>query len=132
MKPKMSLVTLGVNDLARSRTFYEKGLGLPAHGDGEGVVFFELEGTWLSLFPRKELAKDANVSEKGSGFSGVTLAHNVDSEAKVDEVFALALRAGATEVLKPEKAFWGGYRGYFADPDGHLWEVCFNPYIDLT
>lgn len=131
MKPKIGLITLGVEDLERSKKFYCD-LGFPPEGNDEGVAFFKLEGTWLSLFPRQSLAKDACVSSKGSGFEGITLAHNVESEAKVDEVFALALHAGAQEILRPEKAFWGGYRGYFADPDGHLWEVCFNPFMDLT
>ncbi len=134
MKPKISLITLGVSDLQRSLQFYRDGLGFETHNYNpeEGVVFFKLEGTWLSLFSREELAKDATVSEVGSGFRGITLAHNEPSEKDVDRVFAEALKAGATEIKKPEKVFWGGYSGYFADPDGHLWEVAYNPYTDLT
>ena len=134
MKPKVSLITLGVSDLQRSLKFYRDGLGFPTYNykEGEGVVFFKLEGTWLSIFPREELAKDAKVSAEGSGFRGITLAHNVGSKEEVDKVFAFALAAGATEVKKPEDVFWGGYSGYFADPDGHLWEVAYNPFTDLT
>lgn len=134
MKPKISLITLGVKDLKRSLEFYRDGLGFETHNynPDEGVVFFKLEGTWLSLFPRDELAKDATVSSQGDGFRGITLAHNEPSEADVDRVFAEALAAGATEIKKPQKTTWGGYSGYFADPDGHLWEVAYNPFTDLT
>jgi uncharacterized protein len=134
MKPKISIVALGVRDLERSLRFYRDGLGLPArdYKPGEGIVFFEMEGTWLSLYPRDELAKDAGVAPKGSGFAGITLAHNVASKAEADAVFAQALAAGAKAVKTPQDAFWGGYSGYFADPDGHLWEVAYNPFTDLT
>ena len=134
MKPKIAIVTLGVRDLAASLAFYRDGLGFPTrkYKDGDDIVFFELEGTWLALYPRDKLAQDATVSNAGSGFSGVTLAHNVGSKENADEVFALALRAGAKAVKPPQDAFWGGYSGYFADPDGHLWEMAFNPFTDLT
>lgn len=134
MKPKISLVTLGVADLARSLAFYRDGLGLPTHDyrEEQGVVFFALEGTWLALYPRGELAADARVSEEGGGFRGITLAHNLPSAEEVDALFAQALAAGASAIKPPEKAFWGGYSGYFADPDGHLWEVAWNPLMDLT
>jgi catechol 2,3-dioxygenase-like lactoylglutathione lyase family enzyme len=134
MKPKISLITLGVTDLVRSLKFYHDGLGFPTHNytEGEDVVFFAMEGTWLALYPRDKLAEDALVTSEGSGFTGITLAHNVGSEAEVDQVFALALGAGAKAVKQPVKVFWGGYSGYFADPDGYLWEVAFNPFTDLT
>lgn len=134
MKPKISLITLGVSDLQKSLMFYRDGLGFETHNYNpeEGIVFFKLEGTWLSIFPREELAKDANVNSQGLGFSGVSLAHNEPSEKDVDRVFAEALAAGASEIKKPEKVSWGGYSGYFADPDGHLWEVAYNPFTDLT
>ena len=134
MKPKIGLVTLGVADLGRSLAFYRDGLGLPTHDyDPEaGVVFFRLEGAWLAIFPREELAEDAGLPEEGSGFRGITLAHNEPSKAGVDAVFAEALAAGAVLVKAPEDVFWGGYSGYFADPDGHLWEVAYNPITDLT
>ena len=132
MKPKISLITLGVKDLETSTRFYRDGLGFPLEGDNEGVSFFKLEGTWLSLFPRAELAKDSLSDEAGSGFRGFTLAHNVNSEQEVDETLALAEKAGA-KIIKPgQKVFWGGYSGYFADLDGFLWEVAFNPFMDLA
>jgi catechol 2,3-dioxygenase-like lactoylglutathione lyase family enzyme len=133
MKPKISLITLGVDDLQRSLAFYRDGLGFPTgYAEGEGVAFFRMEGTWLALFPRKELAEDAMVAPEGSGFRGATLAHNVDSKEEVDNVFALALSCGAREVKRPRDVSWGGYSGYFADPDDHLWEVAWNPFTDLT
>jgi hypothetical protein len=134
MKPKIAIVTLGVRDLGVSLRFYRDGLGLPARNykADEGIVFFALEGSWLALYPRDKLAEDATVSDVGAGFSGVTLGHNVASKAKVDAVFAQALAAGAKPVKPPRDVFWGGYSGYFADPDGHLWEVAFNPFTDLT
>ena len=134
MKPKISLITFGVRDLDRMLAFYRDGLGLPLHNykPGDDMVMFHLEGTWLGLFPRDELAKDATVPVEGSGFSGVAIAHNEPSKDGVDRVFAEALAAGATAVKKPEDVFWGGYSGYFADPEGNLWEVAFNPFTDLT
>ncbi len=132
MKPKISLITLGVSDLERSRRFYCEGLGLPRHGDHEGVVFLELQGTWLSLYPREELAQDAEVAPEGAGFPGFTLAHNVPSREAVDATLAEAERAGARIVKPAREVFWGGYSGYFADPDGYLWEVAHNPFMDLT
>lgn len=132
MKPKIAIVTLGVADVARSAAFY-KALGFPLDGPEEGDHrLFALEGTRLALFPRAELATDAGVADAGGGFSGVTLAHNVASEAAVDATFAEAVAAGARAVKPPAKVFWGGYSGYFADPDGHLWEVAYNPFTDLT
>jgi catechol 2,3-dioxygenase-like lactoylglutathione lyase family enzyme len=134
MKPKISIITLGVRDFAASMRFYREGLGFTAHNhtEGEEHVMFVLEGTWLSLYPRDKLAEDATVADDGRGFSGVTLAHNVASRAAVDAVFAEALAAGATAVKTPREVFWGGYSGYFADPDGYLWEVAHNPFTDLT
>ena len=134
MKAKISLVTLGVSDLGRSVAFYRDGLGLPTHDyqPGQGVAFFDLEGTWLALFPREELAVDAGVPAAGDGFRGITLAHNEPSRDAVDAVFAEALAAGATAIKLPTETTWGGYSGYFADPDGHLWEVAWNPFTDLT
>jgi catechol 2,3-dioxygenase-like lactoylglutathione lyase family enzyme len=134
MKPKIGLITLGVRDLERSLRFYRDGLGLPTHDykPEQGIVFFEMEGTWLALYPRDELAKDAGVPAEGGGFAGIALAHNVPSKEEADKVFAQAVAAGAKPVKKPQDVFWGGYSGYFADPDGHLWEVAFNPFTDLT
>jgi catechol 2,3-dioxygenase-like lactoylglutathione lyase family enzyme len=132
MKPYISLITLGVSDLARSTAFYRDGLGLPQEGDFDGVMFFKLRGTWLSLFPRDELAKDAGVSDVGSGFGGFSIAHNVSSTGEVDDVLARAQAAGAKLIKPAQEAFWGGYHGFFADPDGFVWEIAWNPGLDLT
>ncbi len=134
MKPKISIVSLGVRDFAKSLTFYRDGLGFPTHNfaEGEDFCMFRLEGSWLSLYPRDKLAEDATVSDDGAGFSGISLAHNVGSRAGVDAVFAQAVSVGAKAVKAPQEAFWGGYSGYFADPDGYLWEVAYNPFTDLT
>jgi catechol 2,3-dioxygenase-like lactoylglutathione lyase family enzyme len=129
MQPRISMITLGVRDLAASVEFYEKGLGFPRIESEPTVAFFSLNGSWLGLYGREALAEDAKVPSEGSGFTGVTLAHNVGSEAQVDKVFREALGAGATLVKMPEKVFWGGYSGYFSDLDGHLWEVAHNPYL---
>ena len=130
MEPRISIITLGVSNLERSVNFYRQGLGLPQREmEAEGVAFFETRGTWLGLFPREDLARDAGVSAAGSGFAGFSLAHNVRTREEVDQVLAEAVAAGATLVKPAQDAFWGGYSGYFADPDGHLWEVAWNPYF---
>jgi catechol 2,3-dioxygenase-like lactoylglutathione lyase family enzyme len=128
MKPRISMITLGVSDLARSIEFYGQGLGLPRMESPPTVAFFTLNGTWLGLYGREALAEDAQVSAEGSGFRGVALAHNLASEAEVDKLYEEVLAAGATPVKQPQKVFWGGYSGYFADPDGHLWEIAHNPF----
>ena len=127
MKPRISMITLGVHDLAASVQFYEEGLGFPRMDSPPSVAFFTLNGTWLALYSRGALAEDASVSADGSGFEGFTLAHNVGSETEVDQVVAQAVAAGATLVKRPQSVFWGGYSGYFKDLDGHLWEVAYNP-----
>ena len=129
MKPRISMITLGVRDMDRSVRFYEQGLGLPRMESPPEVAFFTLNGSWLGLYGREALAEDVGVSAAGSGFAGVTLAHNVDSEAAVDALLAQAAAAGATLVKPAQRVFWGGYSGYFADPDGHLWEVAYNPFF---
>lgn len=129
MKPRISMITLGVQDLASAVRFYEHGLGFPRMESEPGVAFFTLNGTWLGLYGRDALAEDATVPAKGEGFEGFTLAHNVNSETEVDAVIAQAIEAGATLVKKPQKVFWGGYSGYFRDLDGHLWEVAHNPFF---
>lgn len=132
MKPHLSMVTLGVRDLPRAVAFYEKGLGLPRLDfDSDSVAFFTLAGAWLSLFGRDDLAKDAGVPAEGSGFSGISLAHNVASREDVDATLTQAVAAGATLVKPGQDVFWGGYSGYFADPDGHLWEVAWNPFMQV-
>ena len=129
MKPRISMITLGVRDLAKSIKFYEQGLGFPRMESPPEVAFFTLNGTWLGLFGREALAEDAQVSAEGQGFASFALAHNVPSEADVNAVIAQAERAGATVTKQPQKVFWGGYSGYFTDPDGHLWEVAYNPHF---
>ena len=129
MKPHISMITLGVSDLAASVKFYEEGLGFPRMESPPEVAFFTLNGTWLGLYGREALAKDATVPADGYGFESFSLAHNVHSEAAVDEVINQAVGAGAVLVKKPQKVFWGGYSGYFKDPDGHLWEVAHNPHF---
>ncbi len=127
----VSIIALGVADLARARRFYEA-LGFAAGpGSSENIVFFQVGPLVLSLFPRTLLAEDAEVPDDGHGFDGVTLAHNYSSEAAVDAAMAHALACGATLKKKPQKVFWGGYSGYFADPDGHLWEVAYNPFVKV-
>ena len=132
MEPRISLITLGVSDLKRAAAFYRDGLGLPTHGDFQGVVFFKLRGTWLSLYPRDELAQDANAENVSGGFAAFTLAHNVSSKAEVDAILGRALTAGATLKKPAQDAIWGGYHAYFSDLDGFLWEVAWNPHFDLT
>jgi len=129
MQPRISMITLGVSNIEASIEFYEKGLGLPRIESEASVAFFNLNGSWLGLYGWDALAEDAEVSAAGNGFRGFSLAHNVRSEAEVDALFQSALDAGANLVKKPQKVFWGGYSGYFADPDGHLWEVAHNPLI---
>jgi len=131
MHPRISMITLGVSDLARSIAFYEEGLGLPRMDFDGDVAFFPLTGTWLGLYGREALAADAGIEAEGHGFRGVALAHNVGSREEVDRLVAQAVAAGARLVKEPEDVFWGGYSGYFADPDGHLWEVAWNPYMDV-
>jgi catechol 2,3-dioxygenase-like lactoylglutathione lyase family enzyme len=127
MRPRISVVTLGVADLARSRAFYCDGLGFEARPESsERAVFLQLETTWLSLFPRERLAQLAGVPAGGSGFSGVVLSHNVATAAEVDAVMALATAAGAT-VTAPAEDGRAGRIAYFADPDGYLWEVAYTP-----
>jgi predicted lactoylglutathione lyase len=127
MEQRISLITLGVSNLNRSREFYER-LGWRRCMDNtEGIVFFQAVGMALALYPRPDLAKDANITPEGNGFSGVTLAYNARNRTEVDSVLKEAEAAGA-KILKPaQEAFWGGYSGYFSDPDGFLWEVAWNP-----
>lgn len=133
MEPRISIITLGVSDLARSVIFYRDGLGLPTtFKEGEGIAFFQLSGTWLALYPREALAEDACLPSERSRFGGVTLAHNVRSKAEAEAVIAEALAAGAALLKPAADTFWGGYSGYFADPDGHPWEVAWNPFFPLV
>lgn len=128
MEPRISIITLGVSDLERSTAFYRDGLGFPVHeAGGDEITFFELNDIMFALYSRDDLADDANMPEqKGSpqpAMHGFTIAHNVVSREEVDAVLRLAESAGARIVKPAEEVFWGGYSGYFADPDGFLWEV---------
>ncbi|HEY8429015.1 MAG TPA: VOC family protein [Sandaracinaceae bacterium] len=127
MQPRLSLVTLGVEDLARAVRFYEEVLELPRLPSPPTVAFFELGRTWLSLYPRTALAADASVPAEGSGFRGFTLAHNTGSPEEVDRLLRHVEERGGRIVKRARRADWGGYSGYFADPDGFLWEVAWNP-----
>ncbi|MGD0124447.1 MAG: VOC family protein [Terriglobia bacterium] len=132
MEQRVSLITLGVADLSRSREFYEQLGWRRAMAKAEGIVFFQLGGIAFSLYPRDELAKDANVSSDGHGFPGITLAYNARTREEVDSVLAQAAGAGAKIAKLAQEAFWGGYSGYFADPDGFLWEVAWNPSFQIA
>ena len=132
MKPRISMITLGVSDLARATAFYHDGLGLPTQDGFTGITFFKLNGTWLALYPREKLAIDAQVDSNGQGFCGITLAHNVRSKAEADSALEEAEKAGAKITKPAQDTDWGGYSGYFSDPDGYLWEVAWNPHFDLT
>lgn len=127
MEQRLSLVTLGVADLARARRFYEDGLGWTKGNEEEEIAFYQLNGLILALWTRPDLAEDARVADTGATFSGMTLAFNTRSHDEVDEILAQAASAGGTILNPAEEVFWGGYSGYFADPDGHTWEVAWNP-----
>jgi uncharacterized protein len=132
MEQRVSIVTLGVADVKRSREFYER-LGWRRSGEGgDHVVFFQAGGMALALYSREDLAKDASIAPDGHGFREVALAYNTRSREEVDEVLAEAEAAGAKLVKPAQQAFWGGYSGYFSDPDGHLWEVAWNPSFPIA
>jgi uncharacterized protein len=132
MEQRISVITLGVADLERSRRFYEQGLGWQASSrSNERITFFQAGGMVLALYPRAALAQDAHLANDGTGFGGITLAYNVRRREDVDTVLAEVQAIGA-KLLKPaEEVHWGGYSGYFADPDGHPWEVAWNPFWEL-
>jgi uncharacterized protein len=132
MEQRVSIVTLGVEDLKRSREFYERLGWRRSMANTEGIAFFQAGGMALALYPREELAKDANIAADGRGFSGVSLAYNARDRAEVDSVLAEAVAAGAILLKPAQDAFWGGYSGYFADPDGFLWEVAWNPFFAIA
>jgi uncharacterized protein len=136
MKPRITLLTLGVDDLERAVAFYRDGLGFPTKGivgreyEHGAVAFFDLQGGLkMALWPRADLAHDTGLPKSPRSSTELSLGHNVRSEAEVEEVMGRAEKAGATIVKRAVRTFWGGYAGYFADPDGHLWEVAYNPQI---
>ena len=130
MKQHLHLITLGVRDFEKSKKFYADTLGwAPASASQDDVAFFQAGGVVLGVYPREKLAEDAMTSPEGSGFSGITLAYNAQSEAEVDEIIGELKAKGVKIVKEPQKVFWGGYSSYFADPDDYLWEVAYNPYF---
>jgi uncharacterized glyoxalase superfamily protein PhnB len=121
---KLSVLTLGVSNLKRSIRFYEMALELKrVPYESDSIAFFDLDGLRLALYSKVALAEDAGISPEGQGFSGITLAQNVDSSAEVTELLQRAVKAGGTHVKSGQPVFWGGFSGYFADPDGYLWEI---------
>src|SRR5436190_22819647 len=129
MEPRLTLITLGVADLARAVRFFRDGLGWPTkYEDGGPVAFFETAGTRLGLYPLHALAEDIgpDVHADRRGFGGITIAHNVREKAEVAAVLALAEKAGGRIVKPAQDVFWGGHSGYFCDPDGYYWEVAWN------
>jgi predicted lactoylglutathione lyase len=132
MEQRITLITLGVSDLKRSRTFYEKCFGWTAlPNSSDDIVFFQLNGLQFALFPDHALAEDAGIEAKGSGFKKFSLAINMRSEKEVDDFFTSVEKNGAKPLKRPQKVFWGGYSSYVADPDGNLWEIAYNPYMTL-
>ncbi|GEO84645.1 MULTISPECIES: VOC family protein [Alphaproteobacteria] len=131
LERRVSIITLGVADVASSTAFYERLGWKKSSVSQDEVTFIQMKGTVLALFGREALARDAGVDQSSPGFSGVTLAHNVSSPTGVDAVIKFAVSCGARLVKAPQKVAWGGYSGYFADPDGHLWEVAHNPFFPM-
>ena len=132
MKPRLNIVTLGVADLQKSRQFYTGAFGwIPANGSDENIVFMNHGGIVLALYPLEALAEDAGIPAERSGFSGVTLAINAESREALDELYQKALAAGAKSLIAPRDTFWGGYDCYFADPDGHHWEIAWAPFWEF-
>lgn len=139
MKPRITVLTLGVDDLERALVFYRDGLGLPTQGiigqefEHGAVAFFDLQhGLKLAIWPRDDIAYDAQLTRTPPSATELTLGHNVGSRAEVDGVLDKAQAAGARIVKPAHDTFWGGYAGYFQDPDGHLWEVVWNPQFELA
>ena len=139
MKPRITMITLGVDDLERAVAFYRDGLGLPTKGivgeefEHGAVAFFELQrGVQLAVWPRVSLAHDTGLPQTPPSATELSLGHNVNSREEVDAVFAEARAAGARVVKEPQDTFWGGYSAYFQDPDGHLWEITWNPQLVVS
>ncbi|PMB50905.1 glyoxalase [Fischerella thermalis CCMEE 5201] len=133
MKPQLNIITLGVTDLHRSLQFYQDGLGWrKSSASQDDIIFFQLSAVVLALYPREKLAEDARVSPFHQGFSGFTVAYNTRNKEEVDEILQLAESVGAKITKPAEHVFWGGYSGYFADPDDYLWEVAWNPFFELA
>ncbi len=132
MEQRMTIIGLGVNDLQVSTAFYEQKFGwTKLNSSTDTISFFQMNGVLLSLYSREKLAEDATVPHEGSGFRGVSLAHNTRSKEEVDRIIADLEARGVRIVKRPQEVFWGGYSSYIADPDGHLWEIAYNPFLPL-
>ena len=132
MEQRMTIIGLGVKDLKTSTDFYVNSFGWELMPDSNaGISFFKLNGVLLSLYPREKLAEDAGVSSVGSGFNAFTVAYNTRSREEVDDLIAELEKKGVPIVKRPQDVFWGGYSSYIADPDGNLWEIAYNPYLEL-
>ena len=132
MEQRLTIITLGVSDLEKSTHFYENQFGWKkSESSNENISFFTLNGILLSLYQKHELAQDANVDSKGTGFKGFTLAYNTRSENEVDLVIGNLREKGVKIIKEPQKAHWGGYSSYVSDLDGNLWEIAFNPFLKL-
>jgi uncharacterized protein len=132
MEQRFSIITLGIANLELSRAFYQRLGWNPSSASNNDIVFFQAGGAALALYPRAELAKDANVPPESQGFAGFTIAYNARSKEEVDAVLATAKAAGARILRPAQEAFWGGYSGYFADPDNFAWEVAWNPFFSIA
>ena len=132
MEARLNIITLGVKNFEKAVDFYEKGLGWPkSSASQDDIAFFKLGGIVLGLYPKEALAEDITIPSEGSGFSGFTIAYNTRSEKEVDDAISLVEELGATIVKRPQKVFWGGYSGYFRDLDGYVFEVAFNPFLEM-
>lgn len=132
MEQRLTIITLGVSNLAKATVFYESKFGWSkSDTSNEHISFFTLNGFQLALFERNALAEDATVSPEGHGFRCFTLAHNMRSEKAVDELIKALDKKGVKIIKPPQKVYWGGYSGYVSDLDGHLWEIAFNPFLEL-
>ncbi|EDP98584.1 VOC family protein [Kordia algicida OT-1] len=132
MQPRVTIIGLGVNDLQAATAFYKEKFGWKlTKASNENISFFQLNGILLSLYPKDKLAEDATVDPKGSGFKGFTLAYNTQTKEEVDEIFADLTNKNVKIVKQPEEVFWGGYSGYVADLDDNLWEIAYNPFLEL-
>jgi len=130
MEQRLTFITLGVNDLENSMDFYENKFGWERSDmSNADIVFYQLNGTFLSLYSKKELAKDASVDSSGNGFKGFTLSYNVVSEKEVNDLIQELKNKGVKIIKEPQKVFWGGYSSYISDPDDNLWEIAFNPFL---
>ena len=138
MKPRVTILTVGVDDLEKALRFYRDGLGLPTQGivgrefEHGAVAFFDLHsGLKLAIWPRNDIAYDAKIPKGAKSAAEFTIGHNVNSKGEVDAVMEQARKVGATITKAAQDTFWGGYAGYFQDPDGHLWEIAWNPQMKI-